>query len=174
MSVLDKFLNAMKLNPDEEDDFYDDDFYDDDDEKPETPRKTKHKEKVKEEPEDEVEGIKDRGKRSSKVTPIRPGKQQINGWEVCIVEATSLDAGKKVTDILLSNRPVVLNISGVDEEESQRIVDFSSGACCALQGHSQKIARNIFLFTPPNIDISGQSTADLDHLDPDPGIRMDF
>ena len=35
MSVLDKFLNAMKLNPDEEDDFYDDDFYDDDDEKPE-------------------------------------------------------------------------------------------------------------------------------------------
>ena len=29
MSVMDKFLNAMKLN-DEEDEYYDDDFYDDD------------------------------------------------------------------------------------------------------------------------------------------------
>ena len=30
MSVMDKFLNAMKLN-DEDDDFYDDDYYDEPD-----------------------------------------------------------------------------------------------------------------------------------------------
>ena len=30
MSVMDKFLNAMKLNDEEDDGYYDDDFYDDD------------------------------------------------------------------------------------------------------------------------------------------------
>ena len=29
MSVMDKFLNAMKLNDEEDDGFYDDDYYDD-------------------------------------------------------------------------------------------------------------------------------------------------
>ena len=28
MSVLDKFLNVMRLNPDDEDDFYNEDYYD--------------------------------------------------------------------------------------------------------------------------------------------------
>ena len=28
MGLFDKFLNVMRLNPDDEDDFYDDDYYD--------------------------------------------------------------------------------------------------------------------------------------------------
>ena len=36
MGVMDKFINAMKLNPDEEDDYYDDDYYDE----PEPARKS--------------------------------------------------------------------------------------------------------------------------------------
>ena len=31
MGMMDKFLNIMRLNADEEEDFYDDDYYDDDD-----------------------------------------------------------------------------------------------------------------------------------------------
>ena len=30
MGLFDKFLNVMRLNPDDDDDFYDDDYYDDD------------------------------------------------------------------------------------------------------------------------------------------------
>ena len=30
MGMMDKFLNIMRLNADEEEDFYDDDYYDDD------------------------------------------------------------------------------------------------------------------------------------------------
>ena len=30
MGLFDKFLNVMRLNPDDYDDFYDDDYYDDD------------------------------------------------------------------------------------------------------------------------------------------------
>ena len=32
MGVMDKFLNYMKLNPDDDDEYVDDDYYDDDDE----------------------------------------------------------------------------------------------------------------------------------------------
>ena len=35
MGVMDKFLNYMKLNPDDDDEYADDDYYDEDDEEDE-------------------------------------------------------------------------------------------------------------------------------------------
>jgi len=40
-------------------------------------------------------------------------------------------------------------------EVAQRIFDFSSGACFALNGNLQKVSKFIFLITPSNVDISG-------------------
>ena len=34
MGLFDKFLNVMRLNPDDEDDFYDDDYYEDEEDMP--------------------------------------------------------------------------------------------------------------------------------------------
>ena len=55
MSVLDKFLNVMRLNPDDDDDFYNEDYdYDDDYEEDETvkPKSSFRKDKKKAEEDD--------------------------------------------------------------------------------------------------------------------------
>ncbi len=44
MGMLDKFLDAMRLNSDDDDDFYDDDYYDDDYED-EAPKRKSHKDR---------------------------------------------------------------------------------------------------------------------------------
>ena len=62
---------------------------------------------------------------------------------------------KEVTDTLLGNRAVVLNLEGIDVDLAQRIVDFVSGSCYAIRGNLQKISRYIFIITPPSVDISG-------------------
>ena len=38
---------------------------------------------------------------------------------------------------------------------AQRIMDFISGACYALNGSLQAISNNIFIVAPENIDVSG-------------------
>ena len=70
MSVMDKFLNAMKLN-DEEDDYYDD-YYDDEPEPVKKPGPGREREREREEIQEEERIIR---KPSPKVTPMRQTKK---------------------------------------------------------------------------------------------------
>ena len=61
----------------------------------------------------------------------------------------------KITETLLANRTVVLNLEGLDVDIAQRIIDFTSGSCFAMSGNLQKISHYIFIITPASVDISG-------------------
>lgn len=150
MGVMDKFLNYMKLN--DEDDYYDD--YDDYDE-PDEPQVTKKITSMpKEEPMPDEEPIR---KATPKITPMtrQPRKLVGAGMEVCVIKPTSVEDGREITETLLANRTVVLNLEGLDVDIAQRIIDFTSGSCYAISGNLQKISHYIFIITPASVDISG-------------------
>jgi cell division inhibitor SepF len=159
MGVLDKFLDIMKLNDDDDydDDFFDDDFDDAIDEKPS--KGLFHKDKATDNVEDEEFELstKTKSSRSSnKVTPMRqPARRSPINMEVCVIKPTSVDDAREITETLLSGRTVILNLEGLDLEIAQRIIDFTSGATFAISGNLQKISNYIFLVTPTNVDISG-------------------
>ena len=165
MGVLDKFLNIMRLSPDDEDDFYNEDYEDDYnyDEEPVKPKTSYRKEKKMEDYEDDygtpekiTRDTASSVKTTPKVTPIRPGKKQTSaGMEVCVIKPTSVDDAREITETLLANRTVVLNLEGIEVDVAQRIIDFTSGSCYAIQGNLQKISHYIFIITPASVDISG-------------------
>lgn len=155
MSLLDKFLNAMRLNDDDDDyDFGNDDYLDDDfEEKPKKTFKPREKNEIHEE-----EPVKERVvKTAPKITPISKGsrKQVSAGMEVCVIKPTSVEDAREITETLLNGRTVVLNVEGLNVEIAQRIIDFTSGSCFAISGNLQKISNYIFIITPANVDISG-------------------
>ena len=45
----------------------------------------------------------------------------------------------------------------LDAEQSQRLVDFLSGATHAIDGHQQKVGEGVFIFTPCNVAISSET-----------------
>ncbi len=150
MGVMDKFLNYMKLTDEDDDDYYDEDYYDDEPE--EKPKKSQAvKEPVREEPEEKPK------KSTPKVTPLRqsPRKVMGNGMEVCVIKPTSVEDAREITETLLANRTVVLNLEGLDVDIAQRIIDFTSGSTFAISGNLQKISHYIFIVTPASVDISG-------------------
>ena len=150
MGVMDKFLSYMKLNGDEEYDDYDDDDYYDDDEPVE--KISKITPKAKAEPFMEEDKPK---KSSPKVTPMRqPRRTAGKGLEVCVIKPTSIEDAREITETLLANRTVVLNLEGLDVDIAQRIIDFTSGSCFAISGNLQKISQYIFIITPASVDIS--------------------
>lgn len=147
MGVMDKFINYMKLN--EDDDFYDDDYYDDEPIDNRSQKQSVMKEEAV--PEDE-KVVK---KTTPKVTPMRQSKKTGNGMEVCVIKPTSIEDAREITETLLANRTVVLNLEGLDVDIAQRIIDFTSGSCFAISGNLQKISHYIFIITPAIVDISG-------------------
>lgn len=151
MGVMDKFLNYMKLN-DEDEDYYDEDYYDD--EEVETPKsKAAAKDYSYEEDKPPVK------KPAAKVTPMRQTtatrKMPGTGMEVCVIKPNSVEDAREITETLLANRTVVLNLEGLDVDIAQRIIDFTSGSCFAIGGNLQKISHYIFIITPASVDISG-------------------
>lgn len=171
MSVLDKFLNAMKMNDDEGFDDYLDDEYDDyDDYEEERPKKRLlsrvPKEDIEEpapapvepapQPERTQQAARPKVKpvRSSKISPMRP-KRSGSSMEVCVIRPKSIEDAREITETLLDECTVILNMEGLDLDIAQRIIDFSSGSCYAMNGNLQKISNYIFIITPESVDISG-------------------
>lgn len=144
--LLDKFVNSFSsMGNDAEYDDYDDSDYIVDEE-PVSPKK------------ETAPAEDERPKRSSvsKVSPIaRNKKVQGNGMEVCVIKPTSVDDAREITETLLANRTVVLNLEGLDVNIAQRIIDFASGSTFAIDGSLQKISHYIFILTPASVDISG-------------------
>lgn len=171
MGVLDKFLNAMKLNDDDgfgDDDYLDDEY--DDEYEEERPKKRILNKYDDEDMEDDMPAKPvvqpDRSavqktarpkvvkSTSSKIAPMRT-KQRGSGMEVCVIKPRSMEDAREITETLLEECTVVLNMEGLDLDVAQRIIDFSSGSCFALHGSLQKISNYIFIITPESVDISG-------------------
>lgn len=162
MGILDGFLNLMRLSPDEEDDFLNEEYDLDEEFEKEKPVKSSFKSKketVKEE--DYTDEFKEKPVKSSpKVTPIRPAKRSSsvssgNNMEVCVIKPTSMEDAREITETLLDNRAVVLNVEGLDVGIAQRIIDFTSGSTFAIDGNLQKISNYIFIITPSTVEVSG-------------------
>ena len=181
MSLLDRFLDAIKLNDDDydEEDFLDDELddeaeevnkpksrffnrFDDDDDLDEDevpvkktasrPAKTAKSETASRPVKREKE--KAPAKRS-KVTPIRRKSSAAGSMEVNVIRPVSMEDTRDIADTLLDLCTVILNLEGLDVDTAQRIIDFTCGACYSVGGSLQKVSSYIFIVTPRDVDISG-------------------
>lgn len=197
MGFFDKFLDAVRLNDDYDED--DDEFLDEDDgddfDEAEDEDKPKHRFFGRKKDEDRDEDYDDRPSQrsrasdeshysaprraaspaaSQKVTPMRRRSQNApsGGMEVCVIKPTKVEDYREIADTLLSGCTVVLNLEGIDVELAQRIIDFSSGSCYAIGGGLQKVSSYIFILTPSSVEISG----DIQDLlgDTVPSMRTSF
>ena len=66
-----------------------------------------------------------------------------------------MEDAKEITDTLLDNKTVVLNLEGLDIDIARRILDFAMGSVYAINGTIQKISDTIFIIVPSTVDISG-------------------
>ncbi len=164
MGFLDKFVHAMNINNDDDDyDYDDDEYYDEEEEEEEEEPVSKksffgRKEKVKEEKDEPVKTSK-----KSNITPMRNTKRKTdsNGREICMFKPSSSDESCDIMDALRTDRTVILNLEGINENLAQKIIDVVSGACYMVDGNMQKISNFIFVVAPRNVSLSGDARGDV-------------
>ena len=185
MSFLDKFLDAVKVNDDYDDDEFLDEADDDlDDEKPKKRFFKKLDDDYDDDLDDDLPPVKNTKKEkkekktssaaktpkqpktqnsSSKVTPMYSVKKKSSGSsagssnEVCVIKPKQFDESTEIVDALLDNCTVILNLEGLDITLAQHIIDFTAGASYAIDGNIKKVSSYIFILTPEGVDITGDS-----------------
>ena len=75
-------------------------------------------------------------------------------FKLVVIEPKGFDECPKLVDNLKSRKPVIINLEKIESDTARKIFDFLSGATYALNGNVQKVANNIFVFAPENVDIA--------------------
>lgn len=81
--------------------------------------------------------------------------------QVVIIKPECYEDAQEICDQIKTKRPVVVNLEKVEYPVAQRIMDFLSGTCYSLEGSIQRVANNIFIIAPENVDISGDFKEEL-------------
>ena len=89
------------------------------------------------------------------VSPVRP-ITPLQSAKVHVVAPGGFPDAKEIGDKLKSSQPVIVNLQGVDRELSRRIIDFASGLAYGLGGQMEKVADQVFLLTPSNVEVSAE------------------
>lgn len=82
-----------------------------------------------------------------------------NSLKLILIEPKGFQECPKLVDSLKARKPVIINLEKLETETARKIFDFLSGATYALNGNVQKIANNIFIFTPENVSVFSQQAS---------------
>lgn len=63
---------------------------------------------------------------------------------------------QEIGDRFRDSQPVIVNLQVVDRDLSRRMIDFCSGITYALGGSMEKVADQVFLLTPSNMEVSAE------------------
>lgn len=81
-------------------------------------------------------------------------------YNVMVYEPKTTEHVQTLIDFLKRKEPAIINLDNVEAADSQRILDFVSGAIYALNGSVHRIAGNIFLLSPEDVEITIPYTYD--------------
>lgn len=85
--------------------------------------------------------------------------RNMSAVSVLVYRISKFDDSREVIENVKNQRPVIVNMNGLDDDEAQRSLDFIGGAMYALGGKAVKVDANIFVLAPYNIDISANMAA---------------
>ena len=90
--------------------------------------------------------------RPAVVRPITP----MHGARVHVVAPGRFADAQEIGDRFKNGQPVIVNLQANDPALSRRMIDFCSGVTYALSGSMDKMADQVFLLTPSNVEVSAE------------------
>ena len=83
------------------------------------------------------------------ITPVQNAK-------VHVVAPVRFADAQEVGDRFKNGQPVIVNLQNAEPQLSRRMIDFCSGVTYALAGSMDKVADQVFLLTPSNVEVSAE------------------
>jgi cell division inhibitor SepF len=81
--------------------------------------------------------------------PVSSAKPQV-------VVPSDFDDAQELADRFKASQPVIVNLQGTDRDLSRRVIDFASGLCYGLGGQMERVANQVYLLTPSDVELSDE------------------
>ena len=70
------------------------------------------------------------------------------------VSPDAFNDAQEIGDRFKSGQSVIVNLQAADRDLRRRLVDFSSGLCYAMGGKMDRVADQVYLLTPADVEVS--------------------
>lgn len=103
-------------------------------------------------------------KSENRISSPKPGKKVslpksgVKKGDVILVEPLVFADCKDIIDNLRANKVLILNLTKLDLQTSDRLLDFISGGIYALDAKLKTIGDEIFLCVPKGVEVAGDFT----------------
>jgi cell division inhibitor SepF len=104
--------------------------------------------------------LRDEPSSGTVITPrpnvVRPMITPMQSAKVHVVAPTKFSDAQEIADRFKDGQPTIVNLQSADRELARRMIDFCSGVTYALGGSMEKVADQVFLLTPTNVEVSAE------------------
>ncbi len=77
----------------------------------------------------------------------------------------SFNHAQEVADKFKGSQPVIMNLQSADRDLARRLIDFASGLCYGVGGQMERVANQVYLLTPSNVEVSAEERRRLQERD---------
>jgi cell division inhibitor SepF len=73
-----------------------------------------------------------------------------------VVIPSDFNDAQQLGDRFKASQPVIINLQGADLDLARRVIDFASGLCYGLGGQMERVASQVYLLTPNDVEVSDE------------------
>ena len=73
-----------------------------------------------------------------------------------VVIPADFNDAQQLGDRFKNSQPVIINLQGADLDLARRVIDFASGLCYGLGGQMERVASQVYLLTPNDVEVSDE------------------
>jgi cell division inhibitor SepF len=98
--------------------------------------------------------------------PVPPGEPElmegavrpipISSAKPQVVLPSDFNDAQMIGDRFKASQPVIINLQGAEVDLARRVIDFASGLCYGLGGQMERVANQVYLITPNDVEVSDE------------------
>lgn len=94
------------------------------------------------------------------VTPLPRAVAEPELARIVTVHPTTYNEAREIGEAFRQGIPVIMNLTGMAENEAKRMVDFSAGLTFGLEGFFERVTNRVFLLSPASVHVETETRED--------------
>lgn len=83
--------------------------------------------------------------------------ERTDPMKITTLHPRTYNDARRIGEEFRSGRPVIMNLTDLDDGDAKRIVDFAAGLVFGLRGSIERVTNKVFMLSPADVNVSAET-----------------
>lgn len=83
--------------------------------------------------------------------------ERTDPMKITTLHPRTYNDARRIGEEFRSGRPVIMNLTDLDDVDAKRIVDFAAGLVFGLRGSIERVTNKVFMLSPADVNVSAET-----------------